>query len=183
LAQPFPASDIEIHHTLCAANNNILKTVAAAPPSLDFEINIRAVPSSNADKMHYPASFVSTPGAIGTYARNMTQTGKPGLDILVDGHRDGAVYTTFDSISGKVNITAPHASRFDEIRITFEGCTRTYVENISPHSSKQRTTATHNFLKLSMPIRDSDYPQPRIAEAGKTYTFPFNVSFYTAFVL
>jgi len=127
--------------------------------------------------MYYPASLASAPGTISTYARNITQIGKPDLEIVVDNHEDGAVYTTFDSISGKVNIVAPQTSRFDEIRITFEGTTRTYVENISPHSTKSRTTATHNFLRLTMPIRESDYPQPRIAEAGKSYTFPFNVSF------
>jgi len=126
--------------------------------------------------MHYAASFASTPGAIGTYAKNMTQSGKPDLDIVIDNHEDGKVYTTFDSISGNVNITAPHNSRFDEVRITFEGSTRTYVENLSPHSTKCRTTANHNFLKLTMPTQESEYPQPRILEAGRTYTFPFNVS-------
>jgi hypothetical protein len=36
-----------------------------------------------------------------------------------------------------------------------------------------RTEATHRFLKLTQPIRDSDLPQPRILEAGKTYSYPF----------
>lgn len=96
------------------------------------------------------------------------------MEILIDDHRNSKAYTTFDAISGKVNITAPHNARFDEIRITFEGTTKTYVENVNPHSSRSKTTAKHNFLKLIMPIKDSDYPQPRIAEAGITYTFPFN---------
>ena len=96
------------------------------------------------------------------------------MDIILENHEDGKRYTTFDPVTGKVEITAPQDARFDEIRITLEGSIRTFVENLSPHSTKARTTATHNFLKLSMPIRDSEYPQPRIAEAGRTYTFPFN---------
>jgi hypothetical protein len=36
-----------------------------------------------------------------------------------------------------------------------------------------RLSSVHTFLKLSQPIDESLYPQPRIAEAGRTYTFPF----------
>jgi len=98
------------------------------------------------------------------------------MDIVVNDHKDGKVYTTFDALSGKVSITAPHNVRFDEIKITLEGSTKTYVENLTPTSSRTRISATHNFLKLVMPIRESDYPQPRVAEARRTYSFPFNVS-------
>src|SRR5436190_23025836 len=34
-------------------------------------------------------------------------------------------------------------------------------------------SAVHTFLKLSQPIDESLYPQPRIVEAGRAYTFPF----------
>ena len=104
----------------------------------------------------------------------MAQNGRPELEIALDDHQNGKIYSTFDPVSGNVKITAPHNARFDEIRITLEGSSKTYVENLSPHSTRSRTTAVHNFLKLVMPVRDSDYPQPRIAEAGRTYTFPFN---------
>lgn len=36
-----------------------------------------------------------------------------------------------------------------------------------------RSSATHTFLKLYQPLDDSQYPQPRIAETGRTYRFPF----------
>jgi hypothetical protein len=130
------------------------------------------------DKMSYAASIVSTSGSIATYAKKMALNGRPAIEIVLENHNDGKIYTTFDPIKGAVNITAPHNARFDEIRITFEGSTRTWTENLAPHATKSRTTATHNFLKLSMPIPESSYPLPRIAEAGKTYTFPFNVSIY-----
>ena len=40
-------------------------------------------------------------------------------------------------------------------------------------AASARSTAFHSFLKLSQPIDDADLPQPRIAEAGRTYRFPF----------
>lgn len=96
------------------------------------------------------------------------------MEITLDDYTPGKVYTTFDALSGKVDITAPHNARFDEIQITLEGTVKTYVENLSPTTTKSKTTALHKFLKLVMPIQEADYPQPRIAEAGRTYTFPFN---------
>ncbi len=36
-----------------------------------------------------------------------------------------------------------------------------------------RSEAKHRFLKMVQPIDEESLPQPRIAEAGKTYTFPF----------
>lgn len=76
--------------------------------------------------------------------------------------------------AGKVKITAPHSTRFDEIRITLEGAVETWVENLSPSTTRSRTTAVHNFLRLNMPIRESDYPQPRVIEGGNTHSFSFN---------
>jgi hypothetical protein len=124
----------------------------------------------------YAASVQSTTGTIANYARKMAQnSSRPNVEILIDDHNPGKVYTTFDGVSGKVNVTAPQNARFDDIRITLEGTTKTYVENLSPTSTRSKTLALHNFLKLVMPMRESDYPQPRIAEAGRTYSFPFNV--------
>ncbi|TVY84147.1 hypothetical protein LSUE1_G003020 [Lachnellula suecica] len=122
----------------------------------------------------YAASIQSTTGTMATYARKLSQQGRPDMEIILDDHTDGKIYSTFDAISGRVEITAPHNARFDEIQITLEGTVRTFVENLSPTSTRSKTTALHKFLKLVMPIPESDYPQPRIAEAGRTYTFPFN---------
>ena len=116
----------------------------------------------------------STTGTLATYARKMSHSGRPDMKIILDNHDEGKIYTTFDALSGRVEITTSQNARFDEIQITLEGTTKTYVENLSPHTTRARTTAMHNFLKLTMPIRDADYPQPRIAEAGQTYKFPFN---------
>ncbi|KAN0093627.1 hypothetical protein V8E51_016811 [Hyaloscypha variabilis] len=116
----------------------------------------------------------STTGTLATYAKRIGLRSRPDMEILLDNHAEGKIYTTLDALSGRVEITAPQNARFDEIQITLEGVVKTYVENLSPHTTRARTTAIHNFLKLTMPMRDSDYPQPRIAEAGQTYKFPFN---------
>ncbi|KAE9368803.1 hypothetical protein N431DRAFT_470490 [Stipitochalara longipes BDJ] len=116
----------------------------------------------------------STTGTFATYAKRIGRNSRPDMDILLDNHEEGKIYTTLDALSGRVEITAPQNARFDEIQITLEGVVKTYVENLSPHTTRARTTAVHNFLRLTMPMRDADYPQPRIAEAGQTYKFPFN---------
>ncbi|KAL3422212.1 hypothetical protein PVAG01_06368 [Phlyctema vagabunda] len=120
------------------------------------------------------APSIQSSQTMASYARRLGQFRKPGMEIVIDNHEDHKVYTTFDAINGRVEITAPQTTRFDEIQIHFEGLTRTYVDSVSPASAKSRTTASHNFLRLVMPIRESEYPQPRIAEAGQTYTYPFN---------
>lgn len=125
-------------------------------------------------KMTYEASVQSTTSTIATYARKIVHSGRPDMEIILDHHDESKVYTTFDALSGRVEITAAQSARFDEIQITLEGSTRVWVENLSPHSTRAKITANHNFLRLIMPIQESDYPQPRIAEAGRTYTFPFN---------
>ncbi|KAG0651723.1 hypothetical protein D0Z07_2066 [Hyphodiscus hymeniophilus] len=128
--------------------------------------------------LHYAGSLHGTTESIAGIARSgvrrMSHASRPEMDIVLDNHYEGKSYSTFDAIKGRVEIAAPHDTRFDEVAITFEGSTKTYVENLSPSATRSRTTAVHKFLKLVMPVRDSDYPQPRIAEAGETYKFDFN---------
>jgi len=124
--------------------------------------------------MMYEASFMST-NTVATLARKIAHYGHPEVDIRLDQHNDRpTTYTTADSLSGEVSITAPHTARFDEVEITLQGLTLTYVESMTPVAANARIDARHPFLKLTMPIPESDYPQPRIAEAGHTYKFPFN---------
>lgn len=121
-------------------------------------------------------SIQSTGGSIAGYMMKIAQGSHPGIEVLIDGHTPQKTYTTFDPVNGVVNITAPQNVHFDEVRITLEGRSKTFVENFSAAGTRSRTVARHCFLKLVMPLRDSDYPYPRVAEAGITYKFPFNVS-------
>lgn len=120
------------------------------------------------------SSIHSTTQTLGNFARKIASLGHPDIKIVLDNHSDTKIYSTLDALSGRVEITSPFNARFDEIRITLEGTAKTYIESISPANSNARTTAVHNFLRMIMPVRDSDYPTPRIAEAGRTYRFPFN---------
>ncbi|TAQ87490.1 hypothetical protein B7494_g4191 [Chlorociboria aeruginascens] len=122
----------------------------------------------------YASSVLSSTGTMAAYAKKLALQGRPDMEIHLDGHTPGKIYATFDALSGRVEITAPHNARFDEIQITLEGSVKTYLERMSPATAHSRTTATHHFLKLVMPIRQSEYPHPRIAETGTTYRFPFN---------
>ena len=54
------------------------------------------------------------------------------------------------------------------------GYAKTYVENVNATAAiNAQTKAHHDFLKMRQPIDESTYPQPRIAEGGRTYKFPF----------
>jgi hypothetical protein len=121
-------------------------------------------------------SIQSTGGTIAGYVMKIAQSSHPGIEVLIDGHTPQKTYTTFDPVNGIVKITAPQNVRFDEVKITLEGQSKTFVENFSAAGMRSRTVARHSFLKLVMPLRDSEYPCPRVAEAGITYAFPFNVS-------
>ncbi len=156
------------------------------PVSRDHHYSLRATTEKYIIRKHlcfedryiakmYEPSFMSS-RSIATYAKRLAQYGHPEIDISLDEHNDIPItYTTADSLSGQVSITAPHTARFDEVHITLEGTTITAVEAMSPvASTHSRIEARHPFLKLTMPIPDSEYPQPRIAEAGETYKFPFN---------
>lgn len=58
--------------------------------------------------------------------------------------------------------------------VTVTGKSHTFVDKFSTAPTmSSRTDATHHFLKLQQPIDESTLPMPRIAEAGRTYKFPF----------
>ncbi|PGH36442.1 hypothetical protein GX50_00778 [[Emmonsia] crescens] len=83
-------------------------------------------------------------------------------------------YTTLDKIDGEVKITSDHDVRFENLSIAFEGTSRTVIEPPGVSSPAiGRYSAFHTFLRLVQPIHEPQYPQPRIIEAGRTYTFPF----------
>jgi hypothetical protein len=89
----------------------------------------------------YASSVQSTTGTIAGYARKIAQISKPDMEILLQDHHDGKIYSTFDPICGRVEITAPHNARFDEVQITFEGSSKVYVENLSPAATRSKITA------------------------------------------
>ena len=102
---------------------------------------------------------------------------KPVIEVtLTDDQKDkfAPQYTSLDEIKGEVSITAPCDTSFDDIYISFEGSTRTFVEKLASTSpTTGRTEAFHNFVRLIQPLDASTISDPRIIEAGKVYKFPF----------
>lgn len=115
-------------------------------------------------------------GPLASKVMNLVQR-KPSIDIsLSDEQRDAFVpsYTSLDEIRGEVSITAACDTSFDEIYITFDGATKTFVEKIATTSpTNSRTEAFHNFIRLVQPMDDNAFLEPRVLEGGKTYKLPF----------
>ena len=95
---------------------------------------------------------------------------------LTDEQKDEFVprYTSLDEIKGEVSVTAQCDLSFDDIYITFEGCTRTFVDKVASTSpSSGRSEGFHSFVRLVQPVDLSSFSEPRILEAKKTYRFRF----------
>jgi hypothetical protein len=100
------------------------------------------------------------------------------IDIILDRQEDvsGFVncYSTHDAIKGEVVISFERDTHFDDMVISFEGQTATYVEKIATTApTTGRTTGKHVFLKLLQPIDPANLPQYNNATAGTRYRFPF----------
>ncbi|KAJ6095086.1 hypothetical protein N7467_002599 [Penicillium canescens] len=101
-----------------------------------------------------------------------TRRSPPKIRIDLSGQKPGLVnsYTTAESIDGTATITVEQDTRFDGIEIIFEGTSRTTVERAS---CPGRTGSQQVFLKLRQPIDETEYPAPRVLEAGRSYQYPF----------
>ncbi len=120
---------------------------------------------------------ISISGPLASRVKSLGQKPKPIIEIILKDQQQDQFcpsYTSLDEIKGEVSITAPYDTSFDEVYITFEGTTRTYVEKIATTSpTNGRTEAFQSFLRLVQPMDGAAFPEPRIMEAGTTYKFPF----------
>ena len=109
--------------------------------------------------------------------KNLVLTSKPTIDItLIDDQKGAFVpqFTSLDEIKGEVSITASCDTSFDDIYITFEGSSKTFVEKVATTSpSTGRSEAFHTFIRLLQLTDPSALPDPRVLAAGETYRFPF----------
>ncbi|KAL9101282.1 MAG: hypothetical protein Q9163_003454 [Psora crenata] len=100
---------------------------------------------------------------------------KPRIEVKLHGNQQDVFtpcFTSLDEIKGEVSVTSQTDVQFQDIYITFEGSTRTYVEKMAITSP--RTEAFQTFLRLVQPIDPSAFATPRVFESCKTYKFPFN---------
>lgn len=116
-----------------------------------------------------PASSLSEAGSsLSAHARR-TSFPKSDIQIHIKNHYKTKTYTSSSPVSGEVTITTQRDVRFDSIEIILLGGSKTRTEGYSaPHESN------HTFLKLIMPISESNYPVPRILETGRSLTIPFH---------
>ncbi|TGZ83525.1 hypothetical protein EX30DRAFT_84087 [Ascodesmis nigricans] len=121
---------------------------------------------------------------------------RPELSIRLKG--DSKNFTTGDAIEGEVIFTTQADIRFDNISITFEGTSRTWMDRLgaTPASGSGQTSVTQTvsggqrsrdsnvkrpflieekFLRLIQPIEESAYPIPRVASGSISFPFTFVV--------
>ncbi|KAL7268189.1 hypothetical protein RUND412_009202 [Rhizina undulata] len=140
------------------------------------------------------ASISTRTSVVSSMVASMANS-KPTVTITLKGEESTGpttsikTFTTLDTIEGEVSIVAPADTRFDEIGITLEGTyfapattnadsssgtARTWMERYGASGmGPSHSEAVMTFLRVTQPVDESALPIPRIAEKGKTYTFPF----------
>ncbi|KAL0942017.1 arrestin domain-containing protein [Colletotrichum truncatum] len=90
------------------------------------------------------------------------------LDISVDNHYTSRVYTCGSAISGSVVINPRRNTKFNFVQIHL--ISKTTVTTDDAYISK---STSQLLLKVSMPVPESVYPEPRVFKIGTTYKIPF----------
>lgn len=136
----------------------------------------------SASAPHYTPRARSLPAnALSDGRRRSTLAGivlrkKNEIDIVLDDGEAEFVnaYSTHDEIKGRVHLRFEKDTLLDELFITFEGQSATYVEKIaSTAPTTGRTTGKHTFLRLLQPVDSDDLPADNLLKAGQTYEIPF----------
>ncbi|KAK7432640.1 hypothetical protein QQZ08_000848 [Neonectria magnoliae] len=101
---------------------------------------------------------------------NRPRLAKTGIDVQIDNHWSSKAYTSGSTINGHVIVNSHRDVPFDDLEILFTGTAYTRVDFVNQYA----TYAARPFMKLRMPIRAADFPNPRVFQAGRTYTIPFH---------
>ncbi|EXJ91079.1 hypothetical protein A1O1_04186 [Capronia coronata CBS 617.96] len=134
-----------------------------------------AVPSYSARSRSLPIQGNGTGRRGSALASAMGLRRKSELDIVFDGGTEFVhSYSTYDEIKGHVDVKFDKDTAFDDLIITFEGRTSTYVEKISTAApTTGRTTGRQTFLKVQQPIHEDDLPADGVFRANAAYSIPF----------
>lgn len=117
--------------------------------------------------MPSPTLFQSADLSRRMLSTTYTKTATISLHII--DYYSSKVYTTTSPITGYVSINTAKDTNFDTLHVELLGVARTRVDGV-----RSPTKIYQTFLKLSMPIRESSYPDNHIFEAGHSYTIPFH---------
>ena len=97
-------------------------------------------------------------------------TNKPRVDIKLDQHFNSRVYTSGSTVAGNVVVQCQRDTPFESFEIGFTGVAASRMDFVQSYT----TNSVRTFMKLHMPIPESDLPASRIFEAGHAYNIPFH---------
>ncbi|KAB8200790.1 hypothetical protein BDV34DRAFT_229923 [Aspergillus parasiticus] len=102
-------------------------------------------------------------------------TRRPRISIDFSGQKEGSFssYTTSDKIEGTATIIADLDTKYDHIKITFEGATRVYTERPASVPRGRYLAVWDTFLRLQHPLDTSLQPNERVLRKGQPVTIPF----------
>lgn len=100
---------------------------------------------------------------------------KSEVEVVLSGkHEFVRTYSTFDQIQGHVELKFDRDTIINDMTVSLEGQSNTFVEKIAAASpTTGRTTGKHTFLRVQQPISAECLPENMLARAQETYTVPF----------
>lgn len=95
------------------------------------------------------ANDLAPPRRMSTAIQSFVIRNKPTVEIVLHDQQDAYIhsYTTLDRIEGHVTIKFDKDTSFDDLSISFEGQSDTYVEKVSNQSTTQCTILTRFRLR------------------------------------
>ncbi|KKO98615.1 hypothetical protein THAR02_09291 [Trichoderma harzianum] len=94
----------------------------------------------------------------------------PAMEVKIDQHFNAKVYTSGSTIAGRVAVRASKDTAFANLDIVFVGISATRLDFVQQYPSH----SFRPFLKIRMPIQESDLPGDRMFRAGSEYKIPFH---------
>jgi len=103
--------------------------------------------------------------------------GRSNLEIGIHLANDGHVYRNLDRVHGTLVIKATCDTPFETVEIAFVGASHTRIERYGGHTlSTDISRASHEFINTAQTHMDQHLPVDRILRAGRTYTFPIDLT-------
>ncbi|KAL6902800.1 hypothetical protein GGI43DRAFT_353230 [Trichoderma evansii] len=94
----------------------------------------------------------------------------PLMEVKIDQHYKAKVYTSGSTIAGHVAVRVLKDTSFDHLDIVFVGISATRLDFVQQYPSH----SFRPFLKIRMPIQESDLPENQVFRAGNDYKIPFH---------
>lgn len=90
------------------------------------------------------------------------------IEIKVDQHFESKIYTSGSVISGTVSVSSSSNLAFQKFDLVLFGRTTASI-----HIQHDAPPSSHTFLRLSMPVSESNFSDAHILQAGQIYNIPF----------